>query len=312
MRLHIVNAFIFGLAVAGGCGSSSTGGAKPDTAVQDASTDSRPDGSIRTDGGLKIDGVTIPDARVDKGSPLDGANDAPLDAPTDTAADVSTDGAADAFVPGPVQPLKVNSGNTATYDLADGTWKVFSFDTIAGHFYCLGVLATGVDAYVGLRPTVSPGDYLEKTNYLRALNFTSFNGEKYYVAIAANGGPASGAFQIADGGDLLELGDNNVTLTAPDGDNTRFFNFSVAPGHAYTISVAGDAKKPVTLGLSPFADRASDGQFAFPLSTTTSALPITDAPISMESMAKSTSRLYFFYVRVKETVTAKITINLAL
>lgn len=309
MRLHIVNAIMVGLAVASGCGSSSTGGPNPDAST---GVDSRPDGSVRTDGGIKIDGVIIPDARVDKGFPVDVVSDAPNDAPVDAAADLPSDGAVDAFVPGPVQPLKVNSGNTATYDLADGTWKVFSFDTVAGHFYCLGALDSGVDAYVGLRSSVSPGDYLEKTNYLRALNFTSFNGEKYYVAIAANGGPASGSFQIADGGDLLELGDNNVTLTAPDGDNSHFFHFSVAPGHAYTISVTGDAKKPVTLGLSPLADRSTDGQFAFPLSNTTSALPITDAPISMESMSKSTSRLYFFFVRVKETVAVKITINLAL
>lgn len=309
MRLTTLNAFVVGLAVVAGCGSSSTDGAIPDAAPADASVSV----DVRTEGGIKIegaktDGPAIRDAAVDKATQADGPSDAPIDG----AADLPADGAVDAFVPGPVEPLKVNSGNTAKYDLADQTWKVFSFDTVAGHFYCVGALDSGVDAYVGYSPSVSPGDYLQKTNYLRALNFTSFNGEKYYVAIAANGAPAAGAFQIADGGDSLELGDNNVTLTAPGGDNTQFFYFNVAPGHGYSISVTGDAMKPVTLGLSPLADRGTDGQFASPFSTTTSALPITAASIPYESVINSSSRLYFFSLRVKETVIAKITIDLVL
>lgn len=291
------------LAVAAACGSSSKDGPGPDAGVDDASlrADAYPDSADAK-----------PDAALGSDAMPDGVPDAAMEAPArEVAADLGPEVAVDSFVPGPVEPLVVNSGNTATYDLADGTWKVFSFDTVAGRFYCLGVLAEGIDAYVGLSPSVSPGDYLEKTNYMRALNFTAFSSGKTYVAVVANGAGASGSFQIAEGGDLLELGENTVSLAAPDGDKAYVFNFSVAPGHTYAISVTGDAKKPVTLALSPLADRATTGGFAFPLSTQTGPLPITDEPVSLESVVKSTSRLYFLYVKVQETANLTITITLA-
>ena len=305
MRLipRIALALVF--AVAPGCKSSSTSEPLPDSAVADAI--GKADLYADT-GDVSPDVSVVADAKIDQVSFHDVALEAPA---RDVAADLATAPTVDAFVPGPVEPLVVNSGNTATYSLAEGTWKVFSFDTVAGHFYCVGALGAGVDAYVGLSSSVSPSDYLEKTNYLRALNFTSYSGGKYYIAVVANGGSASGSFQIADGGDLLELGENAVNLTAPDGDNAYFFNFSIAPGHTYAISVTGDAKKAVSLGLSPLADRSTDGQFASPLSTKTSVLPITDEPISLESVVASTSRLYFFYVRVKEAVSLTITITLS-
>ncbi len=309
MRLPTRNAFVLALVAAAGCGSSSTARPAADSAIEDAS--GKPDSLPVSDAAhpdfsyfffvdAKLDRVPVADAPIEA-----PARDVPV------PMDLATLPVVDAFVPGPVEPLVVNSGNTATYDLADGTWKVFSFDTVAGHFYCLGALDEGVDAYLGLSPSVSPSDYLEKTNYLRALNFTAYDGGKYYVAVAANGGSASGSFQVADGGDLLEVGENTVDLTAPNGEKSYFFNFSIAPGHTYAISVAGEAKNPVTLSLSPLPDRSTDGQFAFPLSTKTSVLPITDEPISLESVVKSTSRLYFFYVKVKETVSLKITITLS-
>jgi hypothetical protein len=303
LTTRIALALVF--AVAPGCKSSSTSEALPDSAVEDA----RGKADLYTDAAdVSPDVAVAADAKVDQVSVHDVALEAPA---RDVAADLNTMPTVDAFVPGPVEPLVVNSGNTAAYSLADGAWKVFSFDTVAGHFYCVGALGAGVDAYVGLSSSVSPSDYLEKTNYLRALNFTSYSGGKYYIAVVANGGRASGSFQIADGGDLLALGENTVNLTAPDGDNAYFFNFSIAPGHTYAISVAGDAKKPVSLGLSPLADRSTDGQFASPLSTKTSVLPITDEPISLESVVASTSRLYFFYVRVKEAVSLTITVTLS-
>jgi hypothetical protein len=152
---------------------------------------------------------------------------------------------------------------------------------------------------------------LEKTNYIGALNFTAYNGGTYYVAVVANGGSASGALQIADGGDLLELGENTVDLTAPNGDGLYHYNFSIAPGNTYSISVTGEVKNPVSLSLSPLADRSTDGQFAFPLSTKTSVLPITDEPISLESVVKSSSRLYFFSVRVKGAASLTLTITVS-
>jgi hypothetical protein len=309
VRLHTRNALVLVLAVTAGCGSSSTSGPARHSDNPDAGE--KPEAAPHiADAGPDVSIFVVVDAGADAVSAVDAAIEAPArDVPVPL--DLAPLPVVDAFVPGPVEPLVVNSGNTATYDLADGTWKVFSFDTVAGHFYCIGTLDAGIDAYLGLSPSVSPSDYLQKTNYLRALNFTAYDGGKYYVAVAANGGGASGAFQIADGGDLLELGANTVNLTAPDGDKTYFFNFSIAPGHTYAISVAGDAKNPVTLSLSPLADRSTDGRFAFPLSTKTSILPITDEPISLESVVKSTSRLYFFSVKVKEAVSLTITITLS-
>jgi hypothetical protein len=303
VHFHTQKTLILILAFAAGCGSSSKSGPETHPAVEDASVqaDSHPDTVA-----AKPDGNTSSDARAD------ATPDAAVKPPApDVAVDVAPESAVDSYVPGPVEPLVVNSGNTATYNLADGTWKVFSFDIVAGHFYCVGALGDGVDAYVGPSLSVSPSDYLGKTDYLRALNFTPYITGKYYIAVVANGGDAAGTLQIAEGGDLLELGDNSVTIAAPDGDNSYFFNFSIAPGHTYAISVTGDAKKPVTLGLSPLADRSTSGQFEFPLSTRTSALPITDEPIPLESVVKSSSRLYFIYVGVKETVNLTITVTLA-
>lgn len=302
MRRQIQKALILVVAATAGCGSSKskTEPQEPDAAIPDASP--KPD--LPRDTLVKLDVIRPADAKVDKVLPPDTAIEA---APADTFVGPTPD----AFVPGPVEPLVVNSGNTAKYDLADGAWKVFSFDTVQGHFYCLGVLADGVDAYLSQSPTVSPTDYNEKTNYLRALNFTSNSGGKYYVAVGANGASASGSFQIAEGGNLLEVGENTLELTAPKGDDFTFYNFSVAPGHSYSISVTGNAKNPVSLGLSPFADRSTAGQFAFPLSTKTSALPITEEPVPLESVAKSSSRLYFLYLRVKEAVSLTVKIDLA-
>jgi hypothetical protein len=306
LHLQLHKALIAILAVAG-CGSSNS---KPepgaDAAVQDASQKTDLDNPS-----IKFDVFRSTDTRVDKSpSPDTGEASSP-----DTAVGPTPD----AFVPGAVVPMTVNSGNIATYTLADGAWKVFSFDTIAGHFYLFGVLPEGVDAYVGQSPSVSPYEYIEKTNYMRALTFTSNSTGKYYAAIAANGASASGSFQIADGGDLLEVGDggdsgageNKVDLTAPKGEATYFYYFAVAPGHGYNVSVTGTAKNPVTLSLSPLADRSKTGDFEFPLSSKTSVLPIEKEFIPYDSVAKSSSRLYFLYVKVKETVSLTIKVDLA-
>jgi hypothetical protein len=298
VRLQNWKAITIVFAVTVGCGSStSKTGPTPDAAVQDASQET---GSPVDTAFIKSDVPRAADAKADKAPPPDTA----------LATDTSSGPTPDAFVPGPVEPLVVNSGNTAQYNLTDGTWKVFSFDTTQGHFYCLGTLDDGLDAYVSQSPSVSPFDYNEKTNYMRALNFTSNSGGRYYIAVAASGS-VSGAFQIAEGGDLLDLGENTVDLTAPNGDSTYFYNFSVAPGHGYNVSVTGNAKNPVTLSLSPLADRTTTGQFVSPLSSKTSALPINDEFIPYESVAQSTSRLYFLYVRVKEATSLTIKIDLA-
>jgi hypothetical protein len=66
---------------------------------------------------VKSDGVSSADAKSDEGVLPDAAAQAPG---SDGPAEVANQSTADAFVPEPVEPLVVNSGNTATYDLADG------------------------------------------------------------------------------------------------------------------------------------------------------------------------------------------------
>jgi hypothetical protein len=315
LRFQLHKALIALLAVAG-CGSSNS---KPEPSVDAAVVDAAvKDASQKTDldnPAIKFDVFRFTDTKAL--SPDTGESSSP-----DTARptpDTAVGPTPDAFVPGAVVPMTVNSGNTASFNLADGAWKVFSFDTVQGHFYLFGVLPEGVDAYVGQSPSVSPFEYIEKTNYQRALTFTSNSTGKYYAAIAANGSSVSGSFQIADGGDLLEVGEggdsgsgeNKVDLTAPKGEATYFYYFAVAPGHGYNVSVTGTAKNPVTLGLSPLADRSKTGEFEFPLSSKTSVLPIEKEFIPYDSVAKSSSRLYFVSVKVKETVSLTIKVDLA-
>jgi hypothetical protein len=296
------------VAVAAGCGSSAETEPVPDSAVRDAmgQPDAPPDTSD-----AKNDIALPGDAKADDGPSPDVAIE--VDVPgSDVAASTREVAAVDAFVPSPVEPLVVNSGNTAAYSLAEGTWKVFSFDTIADHLYCVSGLGSGAVGYVGTSPSVSPTEYVEKTNDKGFLSLSPYANGTYYIAVVAGGGSASGSFQVADGGELITSGDNPVTLTAPDGgDSYRFFRFTIAPGHSYSVSVTGEAKNPVGLGLSPRADRASDGLFAFPLSSTTGPLPIIDAPIPLESAAASLSRFYFLFLRVQETVSLTITVKLA-
>ncbi len=315
MRLSIPRAFVVVLIAAAGCGSSNSKTEfMPDAAVSAVVQDASQPTDLEIVS-IKFDVFTPADTKIDKGL----APDTFAALTPDAAVLPTPDATPDAFVPGPVEPLLVNSGNTAKFDLADGTWKVFSFDTIEGHLYVLGALPDGVEAYVGQSPSVSPFEYIEATNYMRALTFTSSSTGKYYVAVVAKGASVSGAFQIADAGELLEVrtseggqvGENKFALTAPNGEASYFYYFSVAPGHDYKVSLIGDAKKPVTLSLSPLADRSTAGPFASPLSSVTGALPITDELVPVASVAKSTSRLYFLYVKVQETVSLTIKVDLA-
>jgi hypothetical protein len=307
VRLQIQTALVLAFAVSAGCGSSnSKTQPNPDAATPNPDA-AIPDASQKTDVenvAIKFDVPRPADTKIDTYSP-------PPDSFETPSPDTAIGPTPDAFVPGPAEPLVVGSGNTGNYDLADGTWKVFFFDTVQGHFYVVGAVPDGVDAYVSQSSSVSPNDYMEKTNYQKSLTFSANSGGKYYLAVAANGASASGSIQVADAGDLIELGENTVDLKAPSGEATYFYYFSVAPGHGYNISVTGAAKKPVTLSLSPLADRSTTGQFALPLSSKTGALPITDEFVSYESVAKSSSRLYFLYVKVSEAVSLTIKVDLA-
>ncbi len=309
VRRQIQKALILVVVATSGCGSSnSKTDTKPDTGVA-PDTSQQPD--LPKDTFVKLDVIRPADAKLDKSSSPDTVIDL-------LPADTFTGPTPDAFVPKPAEPLVVNSGNTGTYDLADGTWKVFSFETVQGHFYVVGAVPDGVDAYYSQSSTVSPSDYMGKTDYQKSLTFTANSGGKYYLAVAANGASASGSIQIVDAGDLLESSQteegaegNQVDLTAPSGEATYFYYFSVGAGHGYNVSVTGTAKNPVSLSLSPLADRSTNGQFAFPLSSKTGPLPITNEFVPYESVAKSTPRLYFLFVKVKESVSLNIKIVLA-
>jgi hypothetical protein len=311
VRAQIQTALVLVFAATAGCGSSnSKTEPQPDTGVpQDASQ--QPD--LPRDAFVKLDVIKPADSKPSSPDTITSPDTA-IEAP---AADTFIGPTPDAFVPGPAVPLVVNSGNTGKYDLADGTWKVFSFDTVQGHFYVVGVVPDGVDAYVGQSSSVSPNDYIEKTNYQKALTFTASSGGKYYLAVVANGASASGSIQVADAGELLEVSQgadstgNKVDLTAPSGETTYFYYFAVAPGHGYNISLTGTAKNPVTLSMSPLADRSTTGQFEYPFATKTGALPLTSDTIPYESVAKSSSRLYFMYVKIKDAGTYTIKIDLA-
>lgn len=110
------------------------------------------------------------------------------------------------------------------------------------------------------------------------------------------------------GGQLLALGANTVTLPAPTADNYYFFRFPVSAGHSYSLSATGPTTTSVDLGLSPHAERASNGQFSLPLRGVSGPLPFTDEAIPDTSVALSYSDYYFFFLRVSSAMTVTVTL----
>jgi hypothetical protein len=181
---------------------------------------------------------------------------------------------------------------------------------VAEHLYCISGLGGDVVGHLGSSSSVSPTDYVDKTNNNGVLAPTEHSSGKRYLAVAANADGASGSFQVADGGELLTVGENTVDFAATGQDNYRVFRFTVAPGHNYAFSITGEAKNPVGLGLSPKAERTTGGQIAFPFSETSGPLPIDAPPIPFESTVESYTRFYFAFLKVQETVSLTITITL--
>lgn len=249
---------------------------------------------------------------LDAGRKLDGS---PIDSVTGVAdgaapaSDAPADVPADGYEPGPATALVVNSGNTATYNLTDGTWKVFYFDATAGQLYCISSLSGITRGYVSTSPSVSPSNYQYATSPEGTLAFRAANTQRHYVAVAVTGGGTSGSFQVADGGQLLALGANSVTLPAPDLDNYYFFRFPITAGHAYSLSVAGTSTTSVGLGLSATAERASNGQFSSPLRGVSGPLPFSNEGIPDTSVAQSYSGFYFLFLHVYSLTSVTITIT---
>jgi hypothetical protein len=261
------------------------------------------DGAASEAGGGTID--TSP-SRLDAGT---GAADAvgQADAPSDV--DAGPAEIADAgFVPGPATAALVNAGMAGQFSLADGTWKIFYFDAVAGQVYAVSGLSGITRGYVSTSPSVSPSNYQFVTNADGNLSFTAAAAQRYYIAAAVSGGGASGSFQVADGGTLVALGSTVVALTAPDGDNSYFYRFPITAGHGYTFAATGPSQPSVKIAVGPRAERSSNGQLSGSIWGVGGSLPFTGYDIPAVSVATSYSGFYFFYINVTTAMTITVTI----
>jgi hypothetical protein len=349
LRRSIVNlAFVTFACVATGCGPSSESTPTPDgsagqdaspmpadtrlsdpdgpttsdLAVTDASNTDGPDAAVANDvsteggaAGLDVSTHWIDsgDARWDVSTPEAGGPDldaTPSQPETGGQVDEGSVETADAgFVPGPATPIVVNSGPTAQYNQGDGTWKLFYFDAVASQLYAISELSGIVRGYLGTSPSVSPSNYQLATNTDGNLSFTAPATQRYYIAVAASGGGASGSFQVADGGTPIALGSTPLSLTAPDGDNTYFFRFPITQGQAYALTATGPSQPNVSIAVSPRAERSSNGQFSSSIWGLGGSLPFTDEAIPAASVANSYSGFYYFYVRVTADIAITISIS---
>lgn len=225
------------------------------------------------------------------------------------AADGPSEMADAGFVPGPATAALVNAGTAGQFSLADGTWKIFYFDAVAGQVYAVSGLSGITRGYVSTSPSVSPSNYQLVTNADGNLSFTAATAQRYYIAAAVSGGGASGSFQVADGGTLVALGSTVLALTAPDGDNYYFYRFPITAGHGYTLTATGPSQPSVGLAVAPRAERSSNGQFSYSIWGLGGSLPFTDQPIPAASVANSYSGFYYFFVRVPAAITVTVTIT---
>jgi hypothetical protein len=247
---------------------------------------------------VTVDGQDVPDAQADG---VDAAGSVP---------DAPADGADAAFQPGPAVPVVVNSSNTATYNLADGTWKLFYFDAQASQLYVVSGL-TGISrGYLGTSASVSPSSYEKATDPESGiLYFTTATAQRYYLAVAVSGGGASGAFQVADGGRLLSLGSTTLSLTPSDaGDAYEVFRFPVSAGHGYTITMTGSSPPNIGLSAAERPERSTSGEFAYSDWGTMGPLPFNDVEIKATDVAQSTSGFYYLNMRVIAPITFTIAI----
>jgi hypothetical protein len=275
--------------------------------ANDSHADAPPAGSYYDAAAAPFDAAPGERSNPDLGAGFDGGSAPDAQAGADVGA--SPDAAPDGFVAGPATAIVVNSSNTASYSLADGTWKVFYFDATAGQIYCVSELSGITRGYVSTSPSVSPADYQYATSPGGTLAFRAANSQRHYIAVAVSGGGASGSFQVADGGQLLAIGANTVTMTANAVDTYYFFRFPIVAGHTYSVSITGTSTTSVGLGLSPKAERASNGQFSAPLRGVSGPLPINSEAIPADSVAQSYSGYYFLFLRVYSTTNATVTIT---
>ena len=312
-----------GLTASDGVVTSDTTTVSVDAAANDVAVDSMtlgPDGSVQGLDGSKTgwDGPTseagggsadtayskldVGSSAADTGSQADG----PFD--SGNLADGPADAADAAFVPGPATAALVNAGSAGQFNLADGTWKVFYFDAVAGQVYAVSGLSGITRGYVSTSPSVSPSNYQFVTNTDGNLSFTAPATQRYYIAAAVSGGGASGSFQVADGGTLIALGSTVLALTAPDGDNTYFYRFPITAGHGYTFTATGPSQSEVEIAVSPRAERSSNGQLSYSIWGVGGSLPFTGYDIPVAAVATSYSGFCFFYINVTAAITVTVTI----
>jgi hypothetical protein len=204
----------------------------------------------------------------------------------------------------------VNSSNTAEYNLADGTWKVFYFDAEAGQVYVISGLTGLSRGYLGTSPTVSPTNYQRVTDPdTGVLTLTAAAAQRYYVAVGVSGGGTGGSFQVADGGRLLALGATTLTLTAADaGDAYEVFRFPVTAGHGYLLNLTGPVQPNLGLSVAARPERSFRGEFSFSDWGVAGSLPFTNQEIKAANVATSTSGFYYVNIRVMAPITFTIQI----
>jgi hypothetical protein len=338
---------VLGFALLLGCKSSDNGDTLPDgAALADSGSGVRHDAetiNATIDAATDTAGATTPDLRADvsiQGS--DGvADSAPRDGgtPPDDAIEPTIDlaNAIDSTAPGapsvdaigtepdPAKPdaamsdaaftpdaataIVVNSGPTGDYSLANDTWKVFYFDAEASQLYLVAGLSDTERGFVSTDPRVSPSNYQLATDDAGVLSFVAPATQRYYVAVAATGGGASGWIQVADGGSAIALGKTTLTLTAPHGEDSYVYRFPVTAGHDYVLAVDGPAQPTVGITVSPTARRSIGGQFTDSAWSVSGALPFDNQTIAADSVAKSYSGFYYIYVRVTAPITLTITVT---
>jgi hypothetical protein len=235
----------------------------------------------------------------------------PSDSSVAEVAVLDAESVPDSFEPGPIVPITVNSGNTATYSLARGQWSRYSFPAEAGQIYSVSEIKDPSFCYLGTTSDVSPKNHLQKCNADGVLIFTAPVAQTYYLAVSVEGDSVSGMsgpFQVADGGMRLTLGENTVSLTSPTGSDGYFFHFPITQGKSYQCTLTGTSKLSLGFSPAPRAERMSNGQPAWPLLGVGSGLPISET-IPADSVAKSVSGYYFLYINIHESMTLHITLT---
>jgi hypothetical protein len=292
-----------------GAGTAGTAGSAGGAAGSPAGSDGA-SGSFSGAGGLGgagVGGSTVLDAAV-AGADAGGAGGSAGMSGSGAGAG-GQDGGADAFVPGPAEPIEVNSGETASYSLNDGEWKLFYFEAEAGQAYTVSPLSGIVRGYLSTSADVSPDSYQYATDEVEGtVSFVAAETGRHYIAVVVDGGGASGWFQVADGGRSLSLGANSVSLQAPNSNDTSFFHFPITAGAAYEVQVQGPADPEAVISAAPRPERSLDNQFFHGAWGLSGHLPLGHA-IEALSVSQSTSGFYYLSLKVFADMNVTITLT---